>query len=550
MTRALWLLAAIAFLAGPIQTEAGRAQTLSGSVTSAAEGAMEGVLISAQAAGSPITVTVVSDDKGRFRFPDGRLAPGHYTLRIRAVGYDLAGPPAVDIGQTPADVAISLRKTSDLAAQLTNTEWLMSMPGTADDKRPLIECMSCHSVERIVRSTYKADEFVPVLERMAHYANNSTPARVQSRVARRDVNDASVRKLAAYLATINLSGTQNRGNEGWSYELQTLPRPKGRATRAVITEYALPRPTIAPHDVRTDAAGHVWYSNFVENYLGELDPKTGAHQEYPIPVLKPGFPEGSLDLEADAEGNLWLALMFQSGLARFDMKTRTFRIFPVDGDLNDDAMQLSMVMPRAADVDGTVWTNDVARQSIMRLDLKSGKYRRIDPFALLPRGRQHAPYGMAADAENNLYFMDFGDENIGRVDAKNGVVTIYPTPTAKSRPRRCMLDDQGRLWFTEFAANKLAMFDIKAEAFKEWDAPTPFVFPYDVFSDKNGELWSGGMASDRVLRFEPGTGRSVEYLLPRPTNIRRVFVDTSTTPVTFWAGNNHGAEIVRLEPLD
>ena len=43
---------------------------------------------------------------------------------------------------------------------------------------------------------------------------------------------------------------------------------------------------------------------------------------------------------------------------------------------------------------------------------------------------------------------------------------------------------------------------------------------------------------------------SVEYLLPRPTNIRRVFVDTSTKPVTFWAGNNHGAEIVRLEPLD
>ncbi len=58
------------------------------------------------------------------------------------------------------------------------------------------------------------------------------------------------------------------------------------------------------------------------------------------------------------------------------------------------------------------------------------------------------------------------------------------------------------------------------------------------------------MASDRVLRFDPKTGGSVEYLLPQPTNIRRVFVDTSTMPVTFWAGNNHGAEIVRLEPLD
>jgi len=146
--------------------------------------------------------------------------------------------------------------------------------------------------------------------------------------------------------------------------------------------------------------------------------------------------------------------------------------------------------------------------------------------------------------------MDFADENIGRIDAKTGAATIYPTPTPKSRPRRTMLDDQGRLWFTEFAADKLGMFDTKTESFKEWDVPTPHTYPYDVFMDKNGELWSGGMASDRVLRFDPGSGRSVEYLLPRPTNIRRVFVDNATTPVTFWAGNNHGAEILRVEPFD
>jgi hypothetical protein len=58
------------------------------------------------------------------------------------------------------------------------------------------------------------------------------------------------------------------------------------------------------------------------------------------------------------------------------------------------------------------------------------------------------------------------------------------------------------------------------------------------------------MFSDLVLRFDPKSGRSVEYLLPRQTNIRRVFVDDSTRPVTFWAGNNHGAAIVKLEPLD
>ena len=46
------------------------------------------------------------------------------------------------------------------------------------------------------------------------------------------------------------------------------------------------------------------------------------------------------------------------------------------------------------------------------------------------------------------------------------------------------------------------------------------------------------------------TGTSVEYLLPHQTNIRRIFIDNTTTPVTFWAGNNHHAAILKLEPLD
>jgi virginiamycin B lyase len=146
--------------------------------------------------------------------------------------------------------------------------------------------------------------------------------------------------------------------------------------------------------------------------------------------------------------------------------------------------------------------------------------------------------------------MDFADENVGRIDAKTLQATIYPTPTPRSRPRRTMRDQEGRIWFAEFAADKLGMFDPKQEKFTEWDVPTPHTYPYDVFRDRNGELWSGNMSSDRVLRFDPTSGKSLEYLLPRPTNIRRVFVDDTTTPVTFWAGNNHGAAIIKLEPLE
>jgi streptogramin lyase len=519
---------------------------LAGQVTSVGDGPMEGVLVSVQKAGSPITITVVSDEHGRFSFRPEKVPPGQYSLRIRAVGYELEGPHDVALpSDRTTNVHLKLRKTEDLAAQLTNTEWFMSMPGTSEQKRPLIECMSCHTIERIVRSKHNAEEFAPLLRRMANYANNSTMARVQPRVAEREIPEDRVRKVAAYLATINLSAVPT-----WQYPLKTLPRPKGRATRVVITEYDLPRETIAPHDVRADRDGMIWYSNFVEQFLGRLDPRTGEHLEYAFPTLKPGFPTGTLAMEPDGDGNWWLAMMFQGGLAKFDTRTQKFLIFPIPAEMNTDATQQSMVMPRQSHVDGKVWTNEVSKQSILRLDLATGKFESFEPFAGTPKSRMHSPYGLAADAENNLFFMDFGDENIGRVDAKTGASTIYPTPTPNSRPRRTMLDSQGRLWFAEFAANKVAMFDIKKETFKEWDVPTPHTYPYDVFLDKNGELWSGSMFSDRVLRFDPTTGQSVEYLLPRQTNIRRVFVDDSTTPVTFWAGNNHGAAIIKLEPLD
>src|ERR1700731_2371674 len=55
---------------------------LTGQVTSAEEGPMEGVLVSAKKDGGTITVTVVSDQKGEFSFPAGRLDPGHYTIAI------------------------------------------------------------------------------------------------------------------------------------------------------------------------------------------------------------------------------------------------------------------------------------------------------------------------------------------------------------------------------------------------------------------------------------------------------------------------------------
>ena len=94
------------------------------------------------------------------------------------------------------------------------------------------------------------------------------------------------------------------------------------------------------------------------------------------------------------------------------------------------------------------------------------------------------------------------------------------------------------------------MFDPKTEKFTEWVLPTANSAPYDVARAKNGDVWTGGMQNDMVARLNPAAGEIVEYLLPRSTNIRRVFVDDSVTPPALWVGSNLGASIVKVEPLE
>ena len=94
---------------------------------------------------------------------------------------------------------------------------------------------------------------------------------------------------AEFLASINLSESDT-----WTYPLKTLPRPTGASTKVIITEYDLPRNDIEPHDVIVDKDGMVYYSNFGEQNLGRLDPKTGKVTEIVLPELKKGWPLGSL----------------------------------------------------------------------------------------------------------------------------------------------------------------------------------------------------------------------------------------------------------------
>ncbi len=302
--------------------------------------------------------------------------------------------------------------------------------------------------------------------------------------------------------------------------------------------------------------------------------------------------------------------MYQAGLARIDRITHEVTMYPYPKEWQSTSAQASMVSPQHADVDGKVWSNNQDVHTMYRLDVKTGHYEDLGP-SKDPRGKQISAYGMPTDLannvyqlefggtsiglrdaktgavtiydtpiknsrsirarpawyisaskqisaygmptdlENNVYQLEFGGTSIGLRDAKTGAVTIYDTPIRNSRPRRGRVDEQNRLWFAEYGGNAIGLFDPKTAAIKEYRLATKFGAPYDVVPNKDAsQVWTGSMLNDRVARLDTKSGQITEYLLPRTTNIRRVFVQEIGQQTMLWVGSNHGASIVKVEPLN
>ena len=541
------LLGAAAFFAAPHAFAATAA--LQGQVTSAKEGNMEGVLVTAKKDGSNVSFTVISDEKGHYAFPADRLVPGHYNIKIRALGYVLDGPRNVDVTAAGSTSDVKLKETLNLAPQLTNADWLNSAPGTEEEKRDLVSCATCHTLSRPLTSAYTADDLKgDVFPRMAAMASQAFPVMVQKRAEARDPTRTfgPMERLANYISSVNLSK-----NPEFAYQLKGAARPHGKDTHVIITSYDLPRKSMQPHDTVRGPDGFIWVSDFGENSLQRLDPKTGQVKEYTYQPTRPGFSSGNLDLEVDSDGNIWLGMMDQTGAAMFDRKAEKFTFYPVPKDMQNIKTQTAMVSPLHWKVDGKAWINAAEEPIVGRFDVRTGQYEPwLKPFKDRPDGEPHGAYGIYTDSHNNAFLCDFPTHYIWKIDAKTGAATSYKTPTDYSRPRRGRMDDQDRLWFAEWRADKIAMFDTKTGRFTEWSVPGKYGSPYDAQIDKAGWVWTDNMMNDLVTRLDPKTGQSVQYLMPVETNGRRIAVDDYGTKPSLWIGANHQAVVMHVEPLD
>ena len=534
------------------------AVAVAGTVSSPEEGNMEGVLVTVRRASANFTVSVVSDAQGRYSFPRSHVAPGSYTVTVRAVGYDIADGSGVDVPPSKtASLNIRLRKTSDLGSQLTSLDWLNSMPGTTEQKNKLayqiVSCAYCHTFQRIMKSRHTAEAFVPAMNRMQSYyadgtavsddgrgrGQRNTPAAVASAEKNPDwgfTPGVPKTELGQYLATVNLSD----GRTTWPFELKGLPRPHGAGTRIIVTEWDMPRKDTVSHDMDIDSKGIVWYTDEARQFIGKLDPRTNTFTEYAMPAVPAGDLVGTRDIQVDREDKLWFPLRAAGGkivLARFDPATEALNTIEGAGG------QFMALGP-----DGKIWAG-YTRVNPKTMTVEAS-YRWNDSPNLPP-----GPHGayvdhIAVNSKGNLYISDFRGSYIIGIDTTTPEAKFWPTPTRNAMPRRGRVDAQDRYWFGEYTGDRVGMFDSRTEKMQEWPVRA-YAQPYtSTTPDPKGYVYSPSNMSERLMRLNPATGEVVEYLMPGNFDVKKIAYDPTTTRVVMWMANTRNARMLRVEPLD
>ena len=258
------------------------APALSGQVSSAEEGGWKACWSAprrtAPTSPSPSSVTRTAAIASR-----RRLEVGPYVISIRAVGYDVVGKPRPMSAQ--ARPRLSISSCARLGARIAAFQRRM------DHQRARHPAAEAHLLQLRQLPHDRARVQVPArLGRLrrcaqAHGGLCQPVDPAASAAARRSAcwKSAAMPASEPSASAPTISPRSILTRVTWEFPLKTLPRPTGRSTRVIITEWDLPRATIEPHDVIVDKDGVAWYSNFGEQTFGKLDPKTGKHTECPWP---------------------------------------------------------------------------------------------------------------------------------------------------------------------------------------------------------------------------------------------------------------------------
>ena len=556
---------------------------LNGTVTVEGVG-LEGVAVSARAAGTTVTTTVFTDESGLYRFPV--LLTGEYRVWAQAVGYK-TGRGAAKLGdQTTSRTNFVLHPIDDLTMQVSGSEWLAALPATTKEQRRMREifranCTMCHSPAAVLQQRFDEQGWRAIIDLMLHF---NRPPTINALVDKHTTIAHHRHELAKYLATV-------RGPDSPPLKFTPHPRPTGDAARVVITEWDIPvanRPDglawfggsdwsegVATsgardallHDVIVDDYGNAWLTALgtAAQSILRLNVRTAQVTAFNIKAAN-GRNRSTHGMTRDDEGIIWFD-MFGS-LGRIDPATETIEVLT-------PPRNMSAGNEISTDVDGKgkVWSS--TRFGSIRFDPVTKEWMYLQNVTVA----DGLSYGNAGDIDGNGWWAQFQADRLGKGDPITGrshevimrppwandeedVLTaadkayyesvgaltwgkINMIPGAQA-PRRMAADKRGEwVWAANYLGNNLARVNIRTLETTYYRVPVEG-HPYMVAVDKDHNAWTNLHSDDRILKLNPKTGGWTVYRLPgNGCETRHISIDHLRNEV--WVPCHRTSKVVRLQ---
>lgn len=313
-------------------------------------------------------------------------------------------------------------------------------------------------------------------------------------------------------------------------------------SNSYVKELALPSKCEMPNGIAVDSSG-VWYFASKNGTLGSYSLSDEAFSKaYKIPDSRGSLKQtdlfGSGTIKLDSQGNPWITSdRFSSGIYRFNKAEESFDIFYLPGNATSN-------FPISFDFDSTgkaVYLVGIRTPSLFIGDISNMRNGTSEGIAEVPfpldkfegvDKRLISSGSVAVDDVNGIVWatvLAFKQKGmIFGYDLSTKQLLTFDLPPDLNSPAGSIVDISGNLWVADHGTSKFFKLDPKSGQITQYvtSAPSSRIFggsspPPDAYSlpfwfqrGSGGELWFNEHTGNRIARFDPVSGRLVEYWIP------------------------------------
>jgi streptogramin lyase len=257
-----------------------------------------------------------------------------------------------------------------------------------------------------------------------------------------------------------------------------------------VGDFPTPTAAAGPSGIAAGPDGNVWFTEFNEGQIGELNVATHAITEYSLHNTG-AFPLG---ITMGPDGNVWFTEFGANAIGVLNPATHAILSFPIP-------TAASGPVDITPGPNGNLWFTESANPGkIAEISPTTHVITEFDaPTADLD------PFGITAGPDGNIWFTekDVGGTNsrIGKINPFTGATTDFPVPTTNGQPNAITTGPDGTLWFTEINANKVG----------EFSASTPTTIneiatgtgPTVIVEGPDGNMWFTEGTASKIGEINP-----------------------------------------------